>query len=318
MKPILYLTRPLAIDAQDYLGEDALVRVNPDDRPLSQAELIKAAQGAQGLISMLHDPIDVQLLDALPELKVIANVAVGYNNIDVQACGERNIVVCNTPGVLTDATADIAWTLILACTRRVREGERMVRAGAFDGWGPNMLLGPSLQGKTLGIYGMGRIGQAVARRAIAFGMQIIYHNRRAAQADFSAELVSKDELLARSDILSLHAPLTPQTQGAFGRSELQQMKPSAVLINTARGPMVDEGELVAALNEGMLWGAGLDVYELEPTVHAGLIDRDDVVLLPHLGSATTECRQQMARMALGDAFAVIQGQAAQYEVKAKV
>jgi glyoxylate reductase len=315
MKPILYLTRPLAIDAQDYLGEDALVRVNPDDRPLTKTELIDAAQGAQGLISMLHDPIDVQLLDALPELKVIANVAVGYNNIDVQACAERNITVCNTPGVLTNATADIAWTLILACTRRVREGERMVRAGAFDGWGPNMLLGPSLQGKTLGIYGMGRIGQAVARRAIAFGMDVIYHNRRAAQIDFSAQLVSKEDLLKRSDILSLHAPLTPQTQGAFGRSELEQMKPSAVLINTARGPMVDEAALVRALDEGTIWGAGLDVYELEPVVHAGLIDRDDVVLLPHLGSATMECRQEMARMALGDAFAVLRGQIPEYGVR---
>ena len=318
MKPILYLTRPLAIDAQDYLGEDALVRVNPDDRPLTQTELIDAAQGAHGLISMLHDPIDVKLLDALPELKVIANVAVGYNNIDVQACAERNITVCNTPGVLTDATADIAWTLILACTRRVREGERMVRAGAFDGWGPNMLLGPSLQGKTLGIYGMGRIGQAVARRAIAFGMDVIYHNRRAAQVDFSAQLVSKEDLVKRSDILSLHAPLTPQTQGAFGRSELEQMKPSAVLINTARGPMVDEAALVRALDEGTIWGAGLDVYELEPVVHAGLIDRDDVVLLPHLGSATTECRQQMARMAFSDALAVIQGDEPKHEVKAQV
>ena len=307
MTPILYLTRPLAIDAQDYLGERAVVRVNPDDRPLTKTELIEAAQGAQGLISMLHDPIDVQLLDALPKLKVIANVAVGYNNIDVHACAERNITVCNTPGVLTNATADIAWTLILACTRRVREGERMVRAGAFDGWGPNMLLGPSLQGKTLGIYGMGRIGQAVAHRAIAFGMDVIYHNRKAAQVDFSAQLVSKQELLKRSDILSLHAPLTPQTHGAFGRSELEQMKPSAVLINTARGPMVDEAALVRALDEGTIWGAGLDVYELEPVVHSGLIERDNVVLLPHLGSATMECRQEMARMALSDALAGVTG-----------
>ena len=315
MTPILYLTRPLAIDAQDYLGERAIVRVNPDDRPLTKAEIIEAAQGAQGLISMLHDPIDVELLDALPKLKVIANVAVGYNNIDVHACAERNITVCNTPGVLTNATADIAWTLILACTRRVREGERMVRTGQFDGWGPNMLLGPSLQGKTLGIYGMGRIGEAVARRAIAFGMEVIYHNRRAAQVDFSAQLVSKEDLLKRSDILSLHAPLTPQTQGAFGDSELEQMKPSAVLINTARGPIVDEAALVQALNAGTIWGAGLDVYELEPVVHVGLIDRDDVVLLPHLGSATTECRQQMAHMALGDAFAVLSGHVAQHEVR---
>ena len=300
-----------------FIGEQAIIRVNPDDRPLTKIEIIDAAQGAQGLISMLHDPIDVQLLDALPELKVIANVAVGYNNIDVHACAERNITVCNTPGVLTDATADITWTLILACTRRVREGERMVRAGAFDGWGPNMLLGPSLQGKTLGIYGMGRIGQAVARRAIAFGMDVIYHNRKAAQVDFSAQLVSKEDLLKRSDILSLHAPLTPQTQGAFGRRELEQMKPSAVFINTARGPMVDEAALVHALSEGMIWGAGLDVYELEPVVHDGLIERDNVVLLPHLGSATMECRQEMARMALNDALAAVRGDLPEHEVKAQ-
>lgn len=314
MKPTLYLTRPLAIDAQDVVGARANLRLNAEDRPLTQDELIAAAQGAQGLISMLHDPIDQRVLDALPELQVIANVAVGYNNIDLRACAERNITVCNTPGVLTDATADITWALILACTRRVREGERLVRSGGFDGWGPNMLLGPSLAGKTLGIYGMGRIGQAVARRALAFGMRVIYHNRRAAQTDFAAELVGKDELIRRSDVLSLHAPLTQETDGAFGEAELAQMKPSAVLINTARGPLLDEEALVRALDSERLWGAGLDVYAREPEVHPGLIDRDDVVLLPHLGSATIECRQEMARRALHDALAVVHGERPRFSV----
>lgn len=314
MKPTLYLTRPLAIDAQDVVGARANLRLNAEDRPLTQDELIAAAQGAQGLISMLHDPIDQRVLDALPELQVIANVAVGYNNIDLRACAERNITVCNTPGVLTDATADITWALILACTRRVREGERLVRSGGFDGWGPNMLLGPSLAGKTLGIYGMGRIGQAVARRALAFGMGVIYHNRRAAQTDFAAELVGKDELIRRSDVLSLHAPLTQETDGAFGEAELAQMKPSAVLINTARGPLLDEEALVRALDSERLWGAGLDVYAREPEVHPGLIDRDDVVLLPHLGSATIECRQEMARRALHDALAVVHGERPRFSV----
>ena len=314
MKPTLYLTRPLAIDAQDVVGARANLRLNAEDRPLTQDELIAAAQGAQGLISMLHDPIDQRVLDALPELQVIANVAVGYNNIDLRACAERNITVCNTPGVLTDATADITWALILACTRRVREGERLVRSGGFDGWGPNMLLGPSLAGKTLGIYGMGRIGQAVARRALAFGMRVIYHNRRAAQTDFDAELVGKDELIRRSDVLSLHAPLTEETDGAFGEAELAQMKPSAVLINTARGPLLDEEALVRALDSERLWGAGLDVYAREPEVHPGLIDRDDVVLLPHLGSATIECRQEMARRALHDALAVVHGERPRFSV----
>lgn len=314
MKPTLYLTRPLAIDAQDVVGARANLRLNTEDRPLTQDELIAAAQGAQGLISMLHDPIDQRVLDALPELQVIANVAVGYNNIDLRACAERNITVCNTPGVLTDATADITWALILACTRRVREGERLVRSGGFDGWGPNMLLGPSLAGKTLGIYGMGRIGQAVARRALAFGMRVIYHNRRAAQTDFAAELVGKDELIRRSDVLSLHAPLTQETDGAFGEAELAQMKPSAVLINTARGPLLDEEALVRALDSERLWGAGLDVYVREPEVHPGLIDRDDVVLLPHLGSATIECRQEMARRALHDALAVVHGERPRFSV----
>jgi len=314
MKPTLYLTRPLAIDAQDVVGARANLRLNAEDRPLTQDELIAAAQGAQGLISMLHDPIDRRVLDALPELQVIANVAVGYNNIDVRACAERNITVCNTPGVLTDATADITWALILACTRRVREGERLVRSGGFDGWGPNMLLGPSLAGKTLGIYGMGRIGQAVARRALAFGMRVIYHNRRAAQTDFDAELVGNDELIRRSDVLSLHAPLTEETDGAFGEAELAQMKPSAVLINTARGPLLDEEALVRALDSERLWGAGLDVYAREPEVHPGLIHRDDVVLLPHLGSATIECRQEMARRALHDALAVVHGERPRFSV----
>ena len=314
MKPTLYLTRPLAIDAQDVVGARANLRLNAEDRPLTQDELIAAAQGAQGLISMLHDPIDQRVLDALPELQVIANVAVGYNNIDLRACAERNITVCNTPGVLTDATADITWALILACTRRVREGERLVRSGGFDGWGPNMLLGPSLAGKTLGIYGMGRIGQAVARRALAFGMRVIYHNRRAAQTDFAAELVGKDELIRRSDVLSLHAPLTQETDGAFGEAELAQMKPSAVLINTARGPLLDEEALVRALDSERLWGAGLDVYAREPEVHLGLIHRDDVVLLPHLGSATIECRQEMARRALHDALAVVYGERPRFSV----
>ena len=173
MKPAVFVTRPLALGAASHLGPDFDVSVNRHDKPLTQNQIIEAAQGAWGLVTMLHDPIDARLLDALPSLKVVANVAVGFNNIDVAACSERGIVVCNTPGVLTEATADLTWTLILACTRRVREGEKLVRTGQFDGWGPNLLLGLGLQNRTLGIFGLGRIGRAVARRAKAFGMEVI-------------------------------------------------------------------------------------------------------------------------------------------------
>ena len=318
MKPAVFVTRPLAVDAAAYLGREFEVTVNHQDKPLTQNQIIEAAQGASGLVTMLHDPIDVRLLDALPSLKVVANVAVGFNNIDVAACSERGIVVCNTPGVLTEATADLTWTLILACTRRVREGEKLVRTGQFDGWGPNLLLGLGLQNRTLGIFGLGRIGRAVARRAKAFGMEVIYHNRQALDAAteeaLGARWVSKETLLATSDILSLHAPLSADTLGAFGTEEFAAMKDGSVLINTARGPLVEEDALVRALGSGKLWAAGLDVYELEPEVHPGLLHRDDVVLLPHLGSATQACRARMAQLALDDAAAVLRGEAPRHAV----
>jgi glyoxylate reductase len=244
---------------------------------------------------------------------------VGVDNIDLRACARRSVRVTNTPDVLTDATADLALALLLAVARRLHEGEKLLREGRFAGWAPTMLLGLELRTATLGIFGFGRIGQAVARRALGFGMKILHAGASAARpATLIPELqahahniaqVSFDELLARSDVISLHAPLNERTRHAFGAVQLARMKHGALLINTARGPLVDEAALAAALASGHLGGAGLDVFEREPAVHPALLSRDDVVLLPHLGSATREARRAMAELALGDAARVLAGHA---------
>lgn len=275
------------------------VDVFEKDRPPSRQELLARAHGADGLVTLLSERIDAQLLDALPSVRVVANVAVGYDNVDLRACAERGVWVTHTPGVLTEATADLAFTLLLAVARRVREGERLVRSGGFHGWSPTMLLGLELGGLTLGIYGYGRIGRAVGRRAEAFGMQVLGCSR--------SSNVSKRDLLERSDVISLHCPLTAETRHAFDDEAFARMRRGAILVNTARGAVVDEAALVRALASGRLRGAGLDVYEEEPAVSPGLVDRDDVVLLPHLGSATERTRRRMAEMALEDAVAVVCG-----------
>jgi glyoxylate reductase len=225
---------------------------------------------------------------------------VGYDNVDVPACTARGVWVTNTPDVLTDATADLAWALILALARRLREGERMLRAGEFRGWAPTMLLGRELRGRTLGILGYGRIGRAVARRAEGFGMRVLFTARGGG--------VALEELLEQSDVLSIHCPLNPQTRHLIGPAELLRMKRGSFLVNTARGPIVDEAALVAVLQSGHLGGAALDVFENEPAVHPGLIGREDVVLLPHLGSATRETREKMARIALEQVERVLRGE----------
>lgn len=275
------------------------VEVFEEDRPPSREELVERARGAEGLVTLLSERIDAELLDALPSVRVVANVAVGYDNVDLAACAERGVWVTHTPGVLTEATADLAFTLLLAVARRVREGERLVRTGGFHGWSPTMLLGLELGGLTLGIYGYGRIGRAVGRRAEAFGMQVLGCSR-------SSDLTKRD-LLERSDVISIHCPLTAETRHAFDDAAFARMRPGAILVNTARGAVVDEAALVRALESGRLRGAGLDVYEEEPAVSPGLLDRDDVVLLPHLGSATERTRRRMAEMALEDAVAVVRG-----------
>ncbi|HEY4348388.1 MAG TPA: D-glycerate dehydrogenase [Gaiellaceae bacterium] len=289
--------------------------VSPHDRPLTRDELLDAASGAHAIVAMLHDRIDGELLDAAgPGLRVVANVAVGHENIDVDACAARETIATNTPGVLTEATADIALALILMSTRRLGESERLVRTGAKWTWSLSFQLGTGVQGKTLGIVGLGRIGQATARRARALGMNVVYSGRRRAAAEIESALdatyMSLDELIEVSDVVSLHCPLSPETRHLIDRAALERMKPSAFLINTTRGSVVDESALVDALRAGTIAGAGLDVYEREPDIHPGLLELENAVLLPHLGSATVETRTEMAMLAARNVAAVLAGEPA--------
>lgn len=279
---------------------------------ISRQELLRRVAGADAIVSLLTERIDAELLDAAgPQLKVVANVAVGYDNIDVPACTERGIIATNTPGVLTEATADIAFGLILMATRRLGEGERLIRAGQPWKWGMFFLLGSSLQGKTLGVVGMGGIGQATARRAKAFGMEIVYQSRSeidpAIATELGARRVELDELLAISDVVSLHCPYGPNTHHLIGAEQLATMKDTAYLVNTARGPIIDESALALALREGQIAGAGLDVFEQEPKVHPWLLELENVALVPHLGSATVETRTAMAVLAADNTLAVLGG-----------
>jgi glyoxylate reductase len=266
---------------------------------------------AEALVCLLTDRVDAALLDAAPRLRVVANAVVGYEHVDLEACARRGIVVTHTPGVLTEATADLAFALILAVVRGLPRAERCLRAGEFHGWGFWDHLGSDLAGKTLGILGMGRIGQAVARRALAFGMRVIRHSRSPLPDEVAAQLqteaVSLEGLLERSDVLSLHAPLTPATRHVIDAAALARMKPGAYLVNTARGALVDEAALAAALVAGRLAGAGIDVYEREPEVHPALLAAPNAVLLPHVGSATRETRTRMAVLAARNAHAVLTG-----------
>ena len=283
------------------------------DDPLTPAELRARAAGAAALWVQLNDTVDAALLDAAgPGLRVVATYSVGTNHIDLAACRERGVVVVHTPDVLTDATADLAMALLLAAARRLPEGQRLVESGGWTGWAPTQLLGVELRGRTLGVVGLGRIGAAVARRARAFGMRIAYHQRRARpdvaaplEADYEADL---EALLARSDVLTLHAPLTPDTRHLLDARRLRLLPRGALLVNTARGPLVDEAALVDALRDGHLAGAGLDVYEEEPRVHPGLLALPHVVLAPHLGSATVDTRRAMARLCTDAIVAVLRGE----------
>jgi glyoxylate reductase len=260
----------------------------------------------EGVVCLLTDAMTADVMDAAPRLKVIANVAVGYNNIDVPAANARGIVVTNTPEVLTDATADLTWALIMDITRRVSEGDRLIRRDGWKGWALDFMLGNELSGKTLGIIGYGRIGQAVAARAVPFGLRVIHADVLAVPGSGA---IPVDRLLATSDIVSIHCPLTPETRHLINQAALARMKRSAYLINTSRGPVVDEAALAWALKNGIISGAALDVYEEEPVVHRELLTLENVVLAPHLGSATTETRTAMADLAVRNAIAVLTGQA---------
>lgn len=282
------------------------------DVTIERAELLGRVKGAEALLSLLTEKVDAELLDAAgPQLKVVSNVAVGYNNIDVKACTDRGIKVTNTPGVLTEATADIAMALILAATRRLAEGERVIRSQTPWQWGMFYMLGMGIQGRQLGIVGMGQIGIATAKRARAFGMTIAYTKRTpldvATNAELEATHMDLDQLLATSDVVSLHCPYSPETHHLMNKERLSKMKKNAFLVNTARGPVVDEAALVDALKDGVIAGAGLDVFEHEPKVHEGLLGLDNAVLIPHLGSATVETRTAMANLAATNALAFLAG-----------
>lgn len=305
---IVLATRALPEPSLSMLSPDYEVRVlgyGPNEH-----ELAAEVRDVDALITLVSDPVTENVIRAARNLKIVANYAVGVNNIDRAAAAARGIVVTNTPGVLTDATADLTLALILALARRVIEGDRMVRLGHFAGWAPDLLLGRELKGKVLGIVGPGRIGRAVARRARAFGMTVLAFGRspRADDDPDDPPRVSFDELLRRSDVVSLHVPLTEDTRNLFNRETFQRMKPGSLLVNTARGGLVDEPALIAALDSGQLGGAALDVYENEPAVLPGLIDHDRVVLMPHAGSATTETRREMARMVVEDVRRVLAGE----------
>ncbi len=313
-RPRVAVLRRIPDSALELMREHADVWVSEHDRPLTTEELPAAVAGADAVVSMLHDRIDGEVLDAAGEqLRCVANVAVGYDNIDVTAASQRGVLVTNTPGVLTDATADIAMGLILAVTRRFGEGERVIRSRQWWSWHMFFMLGTGIQGKTLGIVGLGQIGQATARRARAFGMEIVYTQRRPADPAVEQELggarrLELGELLATADVVSLHVPLTPDTRHLIDADGLRRMKSGAYLVNTARGPIVDEAALAAALRDGVIAGAGLDVYENEPEVHPDLLVLDNVVLLPHLGSATIETRTAMAELAARNVVAVLTGE----------
>jgi glyoxylate reductase len=293
------------------LLEDFDVTVLSEGSP-ERDELLEAASGTAGVLSTLTEQMDAEFMDAAgDDLKVIANMAVGYDNVDLEAANELGVVVTNTPGVLTETTADTAFMLLLAAARRLGEGERIVRAGEWEAWGPKMLLGPDVWGKKLGILGFGEIGQALARRAKGFGMELIYWNRsrkEEAEKELEARYLELGELLETCEFLSIHVPLTEETTHLIGAPELEKMKTEAVLVNTSRGPLVDEGALVDALEERRIFAAGLDVYEEEPKVHPKLLELENVVLAPHIGSASFETRDRMAATAGEDLRAVLRGE----------
>jgi len=309
---IFAVTAALPGRAPELLAEAGEVRAATGAGRLEREQLLALVEGVDVAVTMLYDRVDDEFLDAAgATLRGVCNVAVGFDNIDLAACARRGVVVTNTPGVLDDATADLAFALILAARRRLGEGERLVRAGEPWQWGMDFMVGHDLRGGRLGIVGLGGIGARVAARGRAFGMEVAYFGRRESPhaAELEATRLDLDELLATSDVISLHTPLTPETHHLIGAGELDLMKPTATLVNTARGAVVDEAALAQALREGRIAGAGLDVFEDEPNVHPGLLELENVVLVPHIGSATVETRAAMAELAARNAVALARGEA---------
>jgi len=303
------VTRRVPASATALLRQIADVEM--PETALTHDALRQRIAGKNALMCLMIDRIDAAVLDAAgPSLKIVANIAVGYDNIDVVAAHARGVTVTNTPDVLTGATAEFTWALILAITRRIAEGDRLVRRGDWKGWALDFMVGTELQGKQLGIVGAGRIGRAVAARADAFGMRVVLHDDAPTEIESRFRFVPFDELLNTSDVVSLHVPLGPKTRHLIDRKALARMKRTAYLINTARGPVVDEEALVWALGERLIAGAALDVYEREPQVQAGLLTLENIVLTPHLGSATRETRTAMTELAARNVVAVLSGQSA--------
>lgn len=313
-EPAVLVTRELVLEAMRALvGHCELDIYSGPPEAIPREELLSRAKDKDGLLTVLTERVDDEVLDAAgSRLRIVANHAVGFDNIDVPACTRRGVLVTNTPDVLTEATADLTWSLILASVRRVAEGDRFLRTRRPWIWGPQMMLGHDLYGKTLGIVGCGRIGRAVARRSFGFGMRVVYTDAARLPGEVEAELRIQwrelQELLAESDVVSVHAPLTPQTRHLISSEAFRTMKPTAVLVNTARGPIVDEAALAEALRGGEIFAAGLDVYEREPLVPEELLDLDNVTLLPHLGSATIETRTAMGLLAVDNLLAGLAGQ----------
>ena len=310
-KPKVLATRPLFPAAQEILNGNCEVEYWTQAERISREELCRRVKDKEGLVCLLTEKVNFELLSIAPKLRIASNVAVGFDNIDVDACTKRGVVATNTPGVLDETTADFAWALMMAVARRLGEGEALARGGNWKGWDLDQMVGTDVWGKTLGIVGFGRIGRAMARRAIGFQMKVIYTDAvrapEAVEKEFSAEYKTMNDLLAQADFVSVHVPLLPDTRGLFDAPKFSRMKPTAFLINTSRGPVVDEAALVHALESKKIAGAALDVFENEPFIHPGL-KRANVVLAPHLASASIETRTKMACMAAENVVALFKGQ----------
>ena len=312
-RPTAYLTRRLPQPALDIVAAACDYRMwDSDDQPVPREVLLREAAAADGLVTLLQDRVDAALLDAAPRCRVVANVAVGYDNVEVPALTQRGVLLTNTPDVLTETTADLAWSLMLAAARRLVEGQKLIEAGQWGNWYLMFMVGQDVYGASLGIVGAGRIGAAIARRAVGFNMRVLYHNRRPApalEAETGARYAALDDLLRESDFIVVAVPLTNETRGLFGAREIALMKPTSVFVNIARGPIVKELELVEALKAGRPWAAGLDVFEREP-IPAGhpLLSLPNVVAVPHIGSATVATRVRMATTAANNLVAALTGQ----------
>jgi glyoxylate reductase len=311
-RPNVLVTRPIMQEPLERLRERCDVTVHENEFGIPREELLQVVAGRDAIVTMLTEKVDAEFLAAArPQLKIVANHAVGFDNVDLDACTEAGVLASNTPDVLTETTADTAFALIMAAARRVGEGERFLRARKPWIWGPLMMLGQDVHHKTIGIVGFGRIGQAVARRAKGFGMRVVYSDAvqlpAAVEAETGAQRLELDELLAQADVVSIHTNLTPETRHLFGADAFRKMKPTAVIVNTSRGPVIDESALADALEAGEIFAAGLDVFEREPEVEERLLELENVVVIPHLGSATVDTRNPMGHVVVDNVFAALDG-----------